>query len=137
MKRIAPLFCLSLAIIGLSGCGLTPKDSVLKKPGQARPAIQIDSSEVVDTTQLTLAKAEELYAAGVTANLESNWSAAQESFEKSLEILYLMPVDENDSVLVDKYNRLLREIAFEYKNTLVYLGELEDDTSQIIFFERI
>ena len=84
MKRIAPLFCLSLAIIGLSGCGLTPKDSVLKKPGQARPAIQIDSSEVVDTTQLTLVKAEELFATGVAANQESNWSTAQESFEKSL-----------------------------------------------------
>ncbi len=142
MQRLVPLFCLSLAALGLSGCGLTPKGSVLKKPGE--PGTQAPVSEnkqplaqlPADSAYLYFAQAEELFAQGVVANQEADWNSSQEKFEKSLSILYLMPVDENDSNQVDKFNRLLREIAYEYKNTLIFLGELSDDTSQLIFLEQ-
>lgn len=142
MQRLVPLFCLSLAALSLSGCGLTPKGSVLKKPGE--PGTSIPASEnkrplaqfPADSVYLYFTQAEELFAQGVTANQEADWNSAQEKFEKSLSILYLMPVDENDSNQVDKFNRLLREIAYEYKNTLIFLGELSDDTSQLIFLEQ-
>jgi len=142
MKRMVPLFCLMALGLGLSGCGLTPKGSVLKKPtGTHSQPPQTDQDTkapliTVDSTGYYFGKAEELYADGVAANQESDWSTAQEKFEKALEILYLMQVDEADTAQVDKYNRLLREIAYEYKNTLVYLGELADDTSQVIFLEQ-
>jgi membrane-bound lytic murein transglycosylase D len=89
-----------------------------------------------DSAYYYFAQAEELYAQAVQANQESDWNSAQEKFEKSLSILYLMPVDESDSAQVDRFNRLLREIAYEYKNTLIFLGELSDDTSQLIFLEQ-
>jgi len=139
MKRMVPLFCLLAMGLGLSGCGLTPKGSVLKNSAATHSQADQDTKTPQlsgDSTAYYFGKAEELYGAGVAANQESDWSAAQEKFEKALEILYIMHVDESDTALVNKYNCLLREIAYEYKNTLVYLGELADDTSQVIFLEQ-
>ena len=139
MKRMVPLFGLMALGLGLSGCGLTPKGSVLKKPTATQSQPDQDTKAplvTVDSTGYYFGKAEELYADGVAANQESDWSTAQEKFEKALEILYLMQVDETDTAQVEKCNRLLREIAYEYKNTLAYLGELADDTSQVVFLEQ-
>lgn len=139
MKRMVPLFGLMALGLGLSGCGLTPKDSVLKKPTATHSQADQNTKAplvTVDSTAYYFGKAEELYADGVAANQESDWSMAQEKFEKALEALYIMQVDESDSALVNKFNCLLREVAYEYKNTLVYLGELADDTSQVIFLEQ-
>ena len=143
MKRMVPLFAILLWLALVSGCGLSPKDSVLKKPGQAKDTAEVPSDSTVaiaggdvDSTSIYFAQAEALYSAGVAANQESNWNTAQEKFEKSLEILYLMEIDESDTATVERFNRLLREIAYDYKNTLVYSGELADDTSQIIFLEQ-
>ena len=136
MQPLVPLTGLISLALFLSGCGLTPKDSVLKYPSaqeSTSPQMQTKAEEALDSQ---FERAEELYGEGVVANQESDWGTAQTKFEKSLEILYLMEVDESDTLVVERYNRLLREIAYEYKNSLVYLGELEDDTSQIIFLEQ-
>lgn len=143
MKRIVPLFAILSGLALISGCGLSPKGSVLKKPSQAKDTAKVlaDSTaaqvqEYTDSTSIYFAQAEALYSAGVAANQESDWNTAQKKFENSLEILYLMEIDESDTATVERFNRLLREIAYDYKNTLVYLGELADDTSQIIFLEQ-
>lgn len=144
MIRRVLLFCPLLSLICISGCSLAPKDSVLKKPGQSgrqQPSASADTtgsarSAALDSVSFYFSQAEQLYSSGVVASQESNWDSAQAKFEKALEILYLMEVDRADSASVDRYNRLLREIAYDYKNTLVYMGELQDDTSQIIFLEQ-
>jgi len=137
MLRLVSLTGLIWLALFLSGCGLSPKDSVLKKPSAQRegstPSGQVQTENALEAR---FKRVEELYGKGVVSNQESDWVTAQTEFEKSLEILYLMEVDEADTTAVECYNRLLREIAYEYKNSLVYLGELEDDTSQILFLEQ-
>jgi membrane-bound lytic murein transglycosylase D len=84
-----------------------------------------------------LKEVEYYYGLGVDANQEVNWKEAQQDFEKALEILSNIDVDEEtSSKYADKFNQLLHEISADYKVTLLYLGALSDDASVSAFVER-
>jgi len=90
-----------------------------------------------DTTALELETAESYYALGVTANQGGEWTKAQENFEKALEVLASLDIEEeSDSLSAKKQNTLLHEIAEDYKVTLLSVGVLSDETSISAFLER-
>ena len=77
------------------------------------------------------------YALGVSANQEGRWREAQEYFEKALDILASLDIEEeSDSLRAEKFNMLLREIAEDYKVTLLSLGVLSGESSISAFLER-
>jgi membrane-bound lytic murein transglycosylase D len=77
------------------------------------------------------------YALGVSANHEGKWREAQEHFEKALDILASLDIEEEaDSVRTDRFNMLLHEIAEDYKITLLSLGVLSGESSISAFLER-
>lgn len=118
---------------------MSPKGTVLRKPqsdAHHRAETDASTSGQPDSTVYYFGLAEERYSEGVRFSLNFEWEAAHTSYESALEVLYLMEVDETDSGKVGRFNRLLREIAYDYKNTLVYMGELVDDTSQALFLEQ-
>lgn len=80
--------------------------------------------------QLNLAH--EYYLMGVLANSETIWDEAEYYFEKSLLILGDLDIEtDSDSMTEEsvRYNRILAEIAANYKITLVSLGRLPSDVS--------
>jgi membrane-bound lytic murein transglycosylase D len=77
------------------------------------------------------------YALGVSANQEGRWREAQEHFEKALDILAGLDIEEDvDSLRAEKFNMLLQEIAEDYKVTLLSLGVLSGESSISAFLER-
>ncbi|MCI0532168.1 MAG: LysM peptidoglycan-binding domain-containing protein [candidate division Zixibacteria bacterium] len=138
-RYAAELGSLFVFLTLLVGCSMSPKGTVLKKPqtdtSQGTEA-EAETPDQADSSGYYFNLAEKRYSEGVRASLSYDWEAAESSFESALEVLYLMEVDETDSGKVDRFNRLLREIAYDYKNTLVYIGELVDDTSQSLFLEQ-
>jgi membrane-bound lytic murein transglycosylase D len=90
-----------------------------------------------DTTAFNFETAESYYALGVSANQEGEWTKAQEYFEKALDVLSRLDLEEeSDSLRAKKFNRLLHEIAEDYKVTLLSVGVLSDETSVSAFLER-
>lgn len=93
---------------------------------QSHPA----SDEASRENAAALAEAEALYATAVMANLDHRWFDAQVAFEQAIVILGdLEPTSEADSALVSAIGHLLGEIAADYQQTLVALGELDADAS--------
>ena len=81
--------------------------------------------------------AESYYALGVSANQEGEWTKAQEHFEKALDILSGLDIEEDsDSLQTKKINMLLHEIAKDYEVTLLSVDVLSDETSISAFLER-
>jgi len=77
------------------------------------------------------------YTLGVSANREGKWREAQEHFEKALDILASLDIEEeSDSLRAEKFNMLLQEIAGDYKVTLLSLGVLSGESSISAFLER-
>ncbi len=109
-------------------------------PLQAEPQIisQADSSAVYEKLiSEELKEAEGYYASGVEANLEGKWEQAQTNFENALDLLANLDLEEEThSKNIDKYNRLLREIAADYKITLLSLGTLDSEGSISAFLEK-
>jgi membrane-bound lytic murein transglycosylase D len=79
---------------------------------------------------------EQNYALGVSANQEGKWLEAQDYFEKALDLLANLDLDEQDSKREKKFQNLLNEIAADYKITLLSLGVVNDETSISAFLER-
>jgi membrane-bound lytic murein transglycosylase D len=95
------------------------------------------TSSVEGTSADQFETAESYYAFGVSANQEGEWSKAQEYFEKALDILSGLDIEEeSDSLMARKFNMLLHEIAEDYKVTLLSVGVLSDETSISAFLER-
>ncbi len=92
---------------------------------------QADSSAMFEKLiSEELKEAEGYYALGVEANREGKWDEAQTNFEKALDLLANLDLEEEThSKNIDKYNRLLREIAADYKITLLSLGTLDNEGS--------
>ncbi len=98
-----------------------------------------DSSAFIDTVvavddyvwrQLNLAH--EYCLMGVLANSESIWDEAEYYFEKGLSILGDLDIETEAETVTEesvRYNRILAEIAANYKITLVSLGRLPSDVS--------
>jgi membrane-bound lytic murein transglycosylase D len=93
------------------------------------------SSEVISRDEFE--EVEFYYALGVSANREGKWREAQEHFEEALDILASLDIEEEvDSPRAEKFNMLLREIAGDYKITLLSLGVLSGESSISAFLER-
>jgi membrane-bound lytic murein transglycosylase D len=109
-------------------------------PLQPEPQVisQADSSAVYEKLiSEELKEAEGYYASGVEANREGKWEEAQTNFEKALDLLANLDLEEEThSKNIDKYNRLLREIAADYKITLLSLGTLDSEGSISAFLEK-
>jgi membrane-bound lytic murein transglycosylase D len=99
---------------------------------------QADSSAVYEKLiSEELKEAEGYYALGVEANREGKWEQAQTKFEKALDLLANLDLEEEThSKNIDKYNRLLREIAADYKITLLSLGTLDNEGSISAFLQK-
>lgn len=76
------------------------------------------------------------YALGVAFNQEAEWLKAQDQFEKALELLANLDLEEADSLTEHKVQMLLNEIAQDYKITLLSLGILSDESTISAFLER-
>lgn len=109
-------------------------------PLQPEPQVisQADSSAVYEKLiSEELKEAEGYYALGVEANRNGKWEQAQTNFEKALDLLANLDLEEEiHSKNIDKYNRLLREIAADYKITLLSLGTLDNEGSISAFLEK-
>ncbi|HEX9911979.1 MAG TPA: LysM peptidoglycan-binding domain-containing protein [candidate division Zixibacteria bacterium] len=99
---------------------------------------QADSSAVYEKLiSEELKEAEGYYALGVEANRNGKWEQAQTNFEKALDLLANLDLEEEiHSKNIDKYNRLLREIAADYKITLLSLGTLDNEGSISAFLQK-
>ncbi|MCX6827148.1 MAG: transglycosylase SLT domain-containing protein [candidate division Zixibacteria bacterium] len=107
----------------------------------------LDSSEAAADTSVAiddyiwreLALAQEYCSMGVLANREAAWEEAEYYFEKSLAVLGELDIDtETDSLSEEavKYNRILAELANNYRTTLVSLGHLSEDVSPDALLSR-
>jgi len=126
------LFCLALLVPSCSSYYSTKHTTAL--PSQP-PIVEEENARAVESEELK--EVEKYFGAGVDANREARWLDAQDNFEKALEILGNLDVDEEqESEYTKKVNSLLREIAQEYKLTLVSLGTLDTESSISAFLER-
>ncbi|SYZ73216.1 putative Lytic transglycosylase catalytic [Candidatus Zixiibacteriota bacterium] len=97
------------------------------------------AADIDDYIWRELKVAEEYCTMGVLANRETAWEEAAYYFEKSLAILGDLDIDTESDSLTDsavKYNRILAEVAANYRSTLVSLGQLSGDVSPDILISR-
>ncbi|MBN2542373.1 LysM peptidoglycan-binding domain-containing protein [bacterium] len=81
-----------------------------------------------DEAYKQLSEAEQAYADGVIHNMKQEWDKAQSDFDKALQIISIIDVDnERDKHLVDKIDLLLREIAYDYQITIVSTKQLSGE----------
>ena len=136
MEKKYVLF-LFLALFFLNCSQQTIKPRVINEIPKENNASENDLSIQDQMLLEQLKEVEYYYGLGVDANQEVNWKEAQQDFEKALEILSNIDVDEEtSSKYADKFNQLLYEISADYKVTLLYLGALSDDASVSAFVER-
>ena len=133
-------------IIGffLGGCsGSVIKPRVVNPPPREQPARtgSVESAtdlkrseEVVPRDEFE--EVELYYALAVSANQEGRWLEAQDHFEEALELLANLDIEEGDSLRELKFERLLNEIAEDYKITLLGLGVLTEESSISAFLQR-
>ncbi|HVP36316.1 MAG TPA: LysM peptidoglycan-binding domain-containing protein [Terriglobales bacterium] len=149
MKKNVKKFFLFITFFGLiiglnglfSGCSrqaIMPQVQNNYPPPQPKVTSQEDSTAVYEKLiSEELKEAETYYAAGVEANQQADWLVAQSHFEKALDVLGSIDLgDELHSKNIDKYNRLLHEIATDYKITLLSLGTLDSAGSISSFWEK-
>lgn len=145
VKKIFLFILVFGLIIGLGGLFNSCSRQVIKPqvqnnylPPEPQVTSQEDSSAVYEKLiSEELKEAESYYALGVEANQKAEWLVAQSNFEKALEVLGNLDLgDELHSKNIDKYNRLLHEIATDYKITLLSLGTLDSEGSISSFLEK-
>jgi len=142
-KRKLFLFCL-ISIFFLTGCSRSLiKPRVVNQPppvessstGPTGPGIDSGSSaEIVPRDEFE--EVELHYALGVTANQDGRWLEAQDHFEEALELLANLDLEEGDSLRERRFEKLLNEIAEDYKITLLGLGVLSGESSISAFLQR-
>jgi membrane-bound lytic murein transglycosylase D len=148
MLKEKTIFLLLIFFLFVTGCSQKViKPRVLSPSLQGKYSSQADTcppEQMVDSTTseedntaFTFETAESYYALGVDANQEGDWTTAQEYFEKALDVLSQLDIEEeSDSLRAKKFNKLLHEIAEDYKVTLLSVGVLSDETSVSAFLER-
>lgn len=116
----------------------TPKGKYASQADTCPAEQTVDSTtSEEDTTAFKFETAESYYALGVGANQKGEWTKAQEYFERALDVLSRLDIEEEaDSLRAKKFNKLLHEIAEDYKVTLLSVGVLSDETSVSAFLER-
>lgn len=126
---------LALFLLSCSKQTIQPRvvDEITREKSSSENDLSIQDQMLLEQ----LKEVEYYYGLGVSANQEANWKEAEKDFEKALEILSNIDVDEEtSSKYADKFNQLLHEISADYKVTLLYLGALSDDGSVSAFVER-
>lgn len=128
----------------LGGCsGSVIKPRVVNPPPQGQPTFTRSgesttdlkrSEEVVPRDEFE--EVELYYALAVSANQEGRWLEAQDHFEEALELLASLDIEEGDSLRELKFERLLNEIAEDYKITLLGLGVLTEESSISALLQR-
>ncbi len=139
-KRKLFLFFL-ISIFFLTGCSRNLiKPRVVNQPppvesSSTGPGIDSGSSaEIVPRDEFE--EVELHYALGVTANQDGRWLEAQDHFEEALELLANLDFEEGDSLRERRFEKLLNEIAEDYKITLLGLGVLSEESSISAFRQR-
>lgn len=85
-----------------------------------------------------LAEAEALYATGVMSNIDTRWSDAQVAFERAITLLGEIDLAASEDLdSVERVDRLLEDIARDYRQTLLALGELPEDASTSAILLRL
>ncbi len=141
-RRLFPLFVISMFL--LMGCSkelIKPRvvnpppsaDRLSEEP--ARPEIDSDSLEETIARD-EFEEVELYYALGVSANQEGRWLEAQDHFEEALELLANLDFEEGDTLRESRFEKLLNEIAEDYKITLLGLGVLSGESSISAFLQR-
>lgn len=132
-RKLSPFLPLALLFIGcfsFSDRGI--KEDQLPPP--SLPQVKLGEDEFA---QLELKRARRFYALGVKAIGEQDWTKAQEHFEKAIEILADLDLDENYSRLVRQFDLLLNQISSDYRRTLASIGELPQGSSVSAVMERL
>lgn len=144
----------ALSILVLVGCGSSahlqsPSDYRAEREANDAARIEAELNEygpdISDSEQTAqvdlrtvLAEAEALYATGVMANIDVRWTDAQVAFEQALTLLSDIDVASSEDVdSADKIDRLLEDIARDYRQTLLALGELPEDASTSAILLRL
>lgn len=141
-KLLNPVLLFMILVFLLTGCSRElVKPQIPEKYPSAPESEIITSSDsaAIYEKQISeeLWEAEYYYALGVESNLNGEYERAQNNFEKALDILANLNLDEEiHSKNIDKYNRLLKEIASDYKITLLSLGMLDSESSISAFLQK-
>ncbi len=142
-KRKVFLFILFF-ILFLSGCSRNLiKPRVVNQPAPVKSSSEEPTEQAIDSSfssEITprdeFEEVELYYALGVSANQEGRWLEAQDRFEEALELLANLDIEEGDSLREVKFEKLLNEIAEDYKVTLLGLGVLTGESSISAFLQR-
>jgi len=133
LKKLPPLLPLFFLFIG---CFSLPQRSIKeeKLPPPPLPQVKLGEDEFA---QGELQRARGLYALGVRAIGERKWDKAQEHFEKAIEILVDLDLDEEHPQLVGQFDLLLNQISSDYRRALASIEELPPGISVSAVMERL
>ena len=140
MKRIRFLALLIILVFLLAGCSrevIRPRVANPPPTAQSRSDAETESIRSADLSPRDEFEEVELYyALGVAANQDGRWLQAQDHFEEALELLGNLDIEEGDSAREQRFEKLLNEIAEDYKITLLGLGVLSSESSISAFVQR-
>lgn len=125
-KKLSPFLPLFFLLIGCFS--LSNKRSIKEEKLPLPPLPQVKLGED-EFAQGELQRARRLYASGVRAIGEQKWSKAQKHFEKAIEILADLDLDEDHPQLVHQFDLLLNQISSDYRRALASIGELPQGVS--------
>jgi membrane-bound lytic murein transglycosylase D len=135
------IFAAALALIVLlTGCS---SHVIRPRPVGESPDLSGRAEELSDSTVSAdyaprdeFEEVELYYALGVAANQDGRWLEAQDHFEQALDMLANLDIEEGDSPREHRFEKLLNEIAEDYKITLMGLGVLSGESSISAFLQR-
>jgi membrane-bound lytic murein transglycosylase D len=132
---------LLFGILMLSGCSReVVRPRVVNTPYEGGPVGKSSGADAESPAEVAprdeFEEVELFYALGVAANQEGRWLQAQDHFEEALELLANLDIEEGDSVRESRFEKLLNEIAEDYKVTLLGLGILSSESSISAFLQR-
>lgn len=140
MRNREILFFLLISIFLLAGCSgelIKPRVGDQHPASTEVPEQDYESGlEENDVPRDEFEEVELYYALGVAANQSGKWLEAQDCFEEALELLANLDIEEGDSLRELRFEKLLNEIAEDYKITLLGLGVLSGESSISAFLQR-
>jgi membrane-bound lytic murein transglycosylase D len=139
MNRRALSLLVVICALLLAGCS---SDLVKPRVVNGPPPSTEPSKRTSDSTLSTYAPRDEFeqvelyYALGVAANQEGEYLEAQDHFEEALDLLGNLDIEEGDSLREVRFEKLLNEIAEDYRITLLGLGVLSGESSISAILQR-
>ncbi len=132
-RRLPPFLPLFLFLIG---CFSYSNRGI--QEGQTLPPSlpQVKSGED-EFAQQELQRARRSYALGVRAIGKEEWTKAQKHFEKAIEILADLDLDEDYPQLTQRFDLLLNQISSDYRRALASIGALPQGSSVSAVMERL